>query len=66
MGWLSANGLWIVLIGAMVLMHLHHGRMHGGHQGHGGQAHGKSESHDDAAATPARAGTKRGYGHSGG
>lgn len=33
MGFLSANWLWIVLIGAMVLMHLRHGRMHGGHHG---------------------------------
>lgn len=33
MGFLSANWLWIVLIGAMVLMHLGHGRMHGGHRG---------------------------------
>ena len=33
MGFLGANWLWIVLIGAMVLMHLRHGRMHGGHHG---------------------------------
>ena len=33
MGFLSANWLWIVLIIAMVLMHLRHGHMHGGHHG---------------------------------
>ena len=33
MGVLSANWLWIVLIIAMVLMHLRHGHMHGGHHG---------------------------------
>ena len=37
MQWLSANWIWLVVVGGMVWMHL---GMHRGHGGHGGDAHG--------------------------
>ena len=44
---LSANWIWILLIGAMLLMHLGHGG-HGGHGGCGGghqhSGHGQTTS----------------------
>lgn len=40
MRWLSANWVWLVVIGGMLWMHLGmhrgHGGSHGGHGGHGG------------------------------
>lgn len=35
--WLSANWIWVVVIGGMLWMHL---GMHRGHGGHGGHTHG--------------------------
>ena len=52
MGFLSANWLWIVFIGAMILMHLGHGRMHGGHHGPNHEARvDSSAEHDHGTAT---------------
>ena len=65
MGFLSANWLWIVLIGAMLLMHLRHGRMHGGH--HGGEAHRDiAAGRDHGAANTAEAGNSEMGHHHGG
>ena len=33
---LSANWVWVLLIGGMLMMHLRHGGGHGGHGGCGG------------------------------
>lgn len=66
MGWLSANWLWIVLIGAMLLMHLRHGGMHGGHRGHDHSARAKSERHEHVAPVSTEAeSTARGQSHRG-
>lgn len=35
MRWLSANWIWVVVIGGMLWMHLGMHRGHGGHGGHG-------------------------------
>lgn len=51
---LSANWLWILLIGGMLYMHLGHGG-HGGHGGcggHGGHAH-SNDQHDTSTEQPA-------------
>lgn len=50
-GFLTANWLWILLIGAMVAMHLGHGR-HGNGHGGGGCGGGHAARHDghDAGA----------------
>ena len=58
MGFLSANWIWIVFIGVMVLMHLGHGRMHGGHRGrnHEGRVDGSAD-HDHGTATSVAAGS---------
>ena len=53
MGWLAGNWIWVLLIGAMLLMHLRHGGMHGGHGGHGGhgdRARDLSSTHEHEAA----------------
>lgn len=47
---LSSNWLWILLIGGMLLMHLGHGRGHGGHMG--GGSHGHSGSGHEPAQEP--------------
>ena len=53
--YLSANWVWILLIGAMLWMHLGHSGHsghsgHGGHGGCGGQRHpSPSESHEQAS-----------------
>lgn len=36
MRWLSANWIWLVVVGGMLWMHLGMHRGHGGHGGHGG------------------------------
>jgi len=44
--WLSANWIWLVVVGGMVWMHLGMHRGHGGHGGgHGGHAHGSHGGH---------------------
>jgi ATP-dependent Zn protease len=65
MGWLSANWIWILLIGAMLWMHLRHGGMHGGHGGHGGhgQHQQNSERHDHVGVTSADDAGNRDAGH---
>lgn len=66
MGFLSANWLWIVLIGFMLWMHLHHGGMHGGgHHGHDHHTNENSDSHDHAAATSSEAESTTGHRHGG-
>lgn len=43
MRWLSANWIWLVVVGGMLWMHLGMHRGHGGHGGHGGHSgHGRS------------------------
>lgn len=42
--WLSANWIWLVVVGGMLWMHL---SMHRGHGGHGGQSH---RGHDVCSA----------------
>ena len=47
---LSANWIWILLIGGMLFMHLGHGG-HGGGMGCGGHSHsGHREGHADGSA----------------
>lgn len=36
MRWLSANWIWVVVVGGMLWMHFGMHRGHGGHGGHGG------------------------------
>ena len=38
--WLSANWIWVIVIGGMLWMHL---GMHRGHGGHGGASQGTSQ-----------------------
>jgi hypothetical protein len=56
---LAANWLWIVLIGAMVLMHRGGGcGSHGSHGGHGGHAgHGNRGSQRERSTTGEPGGT---------
>lgn len=72
MRWLSANWLWLVVVGGMLWMHLGMHRGHGGgHGGHGGGHHGdhqraelSRESHNHEASTAAgRDGSTEGGGH---
>ena len=50
MNWLSANGIWIVLVAFALWMHL---RMHGGHGGHGGPGGcGGGHQHHETASGP--------------
>lgn len=56
---LNGNWLWILLIGGMLVMHLGHGRGHGGHMGcgahlHSGEGHQPSDEHvaSDAVTDP--------------
>jgi hypothetical protein len=64
MGWLSANWILIALIGAMLLMHLHHAGMHRRHSGHSGHSHEDQQGVGlDAASTEAedtKTGPRRG------
>lgn len=46
LGYLSANWIWILLIGGMLVMHLGHGRHGHGHGGGGGGCGGHGASHD--------------------
>ena len=41
--WLSANWIWVVVVGGMLWMHLGMHRGHGGHGGRGG--HGGNSGH---------------------
>lgn len=66
MGFLSANWLWIVFLGAMILMHLGHGRMHGGHHGPNHEAGSDNPADNDhASATSVAAGSEKGHRHGG-
>jgi len=65
--WLSANWIWLVVVGGMLWMHLGMHRGHGGHGihgGHGGQSH---RGHDASTApqeerSPAGPGGDDGHG----
>lgn len=51
--WLSANWIWVIVIGGMLWMHLGMHRGHGGHGGHGrhgGGSPGTSEPQQRPAA----------------
>mgnify|MGYP000244588224 CR=1 FL=1 len=50
--WLSANWIWVVLIGGMLWMHLGMHRGHGGHGGHGD--HGRSRAPEPGARWSSR------------
>lgn len=71
MDWLSANWLWLIVIGGMLWMHLGmhrgHGGGHGGHGGHDGDHHRTDpsrESHDHEGSTATEGdGTAKGGGH---
>ena len=65
MEFLSANWLWIVLIGFMLWMHLRHGGMHGGHSHHDRHAHQNGQDQDEAVATPSAADSTTGHRHGG-
>lgn len=66
MRWLSANWIWVVVVGGMLWMHLGMHRGHGGHGGHGGSrrpqeqesstGHG-SDAHDRSQPATAEPGT---------
>jgi len=65
MRWLSANWIWVVLIGAMLWMHLRHGAMHGGHgRGHDGHRdeRRRHQAADDAAPTAGTSDSRHGHG----
>jgi hypothetical protein len=48
---LASNRSWLLFFGAMLFMHLGHGR-HGGHRGCGGHSHGGHQPHDSTATPP--------------
>lgn len=57
---ISANWLWILLIGGMVFMHLGHGG-HGGQGGHGGcGSHGGHSGHSEHSGHGSRGQEDRG------
>jgi len=63
--WLSANWIWLVVVGGMVWMHLGMHRGHGGHGGgHGGHAHGSHGGHSGPG--PQRQPTAVGHANHGG
>jgi hypothetical protein len=72
MRWLSANWIWVVVIGGMLWMHLGMHRGHGGHGGHGrGQqpqqrpSAGHDGHHRDDPATDTATGTPGSHRHRG-
>ena len=57
MRWLSANWIWVVVIGGMLWMHFGMHRGHGGHGGHGGSTRRQEQDSSTGHGSHAQPGT---------